>query len=146
MLAEEFIAWEWTARAIQLKERDQLSAIKQATVLASASVAPSPSKRLAAAAAAAAAAAEQLKSEPKATFTFDYMFHPHATNDDVYRVIGKHVVVGAVAGFHSSIFAYGQTSTGKTHTMLGAESKISGILGHAVHDVFEMIRASPDRE
>ena len=122
MANDDFIAWDWTERSLQLKE-------KHAPSLASAA---SPAKRRA--------------EPPRAAFTYDYLFHPHADNDDVYRDIGKHVVEGAVQGFHSSIFAYGQTSTGKTHTMLGSGSRITGILGHAVSDVFAMIKSSPDRE
>jgi len=119
---EHTIAWDWTDRSIQLKGRDLPS-------LASAS---SPAKRR--------------NDPPRAAFTFDTLFHPHCDNDEVYDTIGRHVVEGAVRGFHSSIFAYGQTSTGKTHTMLGSGSHISGILGHAVNDVFNLIKSNNRRE
>lgn len=38
-------------------------------------------------------------------------------------------------GFNGTVFAYGQTSSGKTHTMKGCESE-PGIIPLAVHDIF----------
>ena len=33
--------------------------------------------------------------------------------------VGKEVIESAMQGFNSTIFAYGQTASGKTHTMMG---------------------------
>uniref|UniRef100_A0ACB8E8E0 Uncharacterized protein n=1 Tax=Sphaerodactylus townsendi TaxID=933632 RepID=A0ACB8E8E0_9SAUR len=44
-----------------------------------------------------------------------------------------------------TIFAYGQTASGKTYTMLGTESS-PGILPMAIEDVFKTICSIPDRE
>ena len=33
--------------------------------------------------------------------------------------VGKEVIESALQGFNSTIFAYGQTASGKTHTMMG---------------------------
>ena len=38
----------------------------------------------------------------------------------VFDVAGLPVVDNCMAGYNSSIFAYGQTGAGKTYTMLGA--------------------------
>ena len=35
--------------------------------------------------------------------------------------IGQEVIDSAMQGFNSTIFAYGQTASGKTHTMMGAK-------------------------
>jgi centromeric protein E len=48
-------------------------------------------------------------------------------------------------GYNALIFAYGQTASGKTHTLSGSPSA-PGIIPLAVHDLFTQIRATPDRE
>lgn len=48
-------------------------------------------------------------------------------------------------GFNSTIFAYGQTSSGKTHTMLGSETS-PGIMQIAVEEIFSIIMNNSDRK
>lgn len=48
-------------------------------------------------------------------------------------------------GFNLTIFAYGQTSSGKTYTMMGNENS-SGIIQLAVNDIFEYVKENPDRQ
>ena len=48
-------------------------------------------------------------------------------------------------GYHGSVFAYGQTSTGKTYTMQGTGDS-PGIVPLAVHHCFNYIGASTERE
>lgn len=52
-------------------------------------------------------------------FTYDHVFEPTATNEDVYADLACPVVEAALAGYNGTVFAYGQTSSGKTHSMLG---------------------------
>uniref|UniRef100_A0A1S4CVL8 Kinesin-related protein 11-like n=1 Tax=Nicotiana tabacum TaxID=4097 RepID=A0A1S4CVL8_TOBAC len=47
--------------------------------------------------------------------------------------------------FAGTVFAYGVTSSGKTHTMHG-EQKSPGIIPLAVKDVFGIIQETPGRE
>ena len=54
-------------------------------------------------------------------------------------------IESALNGFNSTIFAYGQTASGHTHTMLG--SKVDpGIMRHAVDHIFDAIEQTPVRE
>ncbi|KAJ2841944.1 hypothetical protein GGI22_007720, partial [Coemansia erecta] len=48
-------------------------------------------------------------------------------------------------GFNGTIFAYGQTSSGKTHTMHGNDNEL-GIIKLAVNEMFRIIECDPDRE
>ena len=50
-----------------------------------------------------------------------------------------------MGGFNGTVFAYGQTSSGKTHTMLGAPHE-PGIVPLAVRAIFDHIEATQDRE
>ncbi|XP_058394119.1 centromere-associated protein E-like, partial [Diceros bicornis minor] len=42
-------------------------------------------------------------------------------------------------------FAYGQTASGKTYTMIGSKDDL-GIIPRAIHDIFNKVKKFPDRE
>ncbi|CAJ1399954.1 unnamed protein product [Effrenium voratum] len=53
-------------------------------------------------------------------FRFNRVIGEERTQQEVWDMSGIEDVVGKVAlGFHATVFAYGQTGTGKTHTMEG---------------------------
>ncbi|KRT84951.1 Kinesin, partial [Oryctes borbonicus] len=52
-------------------------------------------------------------------FSFDYCFDANSTQQDVFNVIDNVVKDAVNKKFHSCILAYGQSSSGKTHTMMG---------------------------
>lgn len=52
-------------------------------------------------------------------FTFDSVLPLSATQEDVYAVV-EPVVADVLTGYNGTILAFGQTSSGKTHTMEGA--------------------------
>lgn len=52
-------------------------------------------------------------------YLFDKVFKPNATQEKVYNEAAKSIVSDVLAGYNGTIFAYGQTSSGKTHTMEG---------------------------
>jgi centromeric protein E len=84
-------------------------------------------------------------------FTFDKTFGEDASTADIYDNVAKKIVSSAVSGLNGTIFAYGQTSSGKTYTMQGAGSIEDGTVdgGGVVHmaakDIFSMIEQSQDR-
>ncbi|XP_017769190.1 PREDICTED: kinesin-like protein KIF11-A [Nicrophorus vespilloides] len=57
-------------------------------------------------------------------FTFDYCFDSISTQEDVFQNIGKEIGKAIKKRFHSCVLAYGQSSTGKTHTMIGDEDDV----------------------
>lgn len=79
------------------------------------------------------------------SFNFDHIFGEDATNEDVFRTVAKPIVEAAVNGFNGTIFAYGQTSSGKTHTMSG-DDEIPGIIIQAVRHIFHQINNSINRQ
>jgi kinesin family protein 11 len=52
-------------------------------------------------------------------FTFDKVFGPSAQQKDLYDQAVVPIVNEVLEGFNCTIFAYGQTGTGKTYTMEG---------------------------
>ncbi|XP_052751578.1 kinesin-related protein 4-like [Galleria mellonella] len=79
------------------------------------------------------------------SFTFDQVYDKDAKTTDVYNDIAKPIVEAATAGFNGTIFAYGQTSSGKTYTMTGTETS-PGIIPLAIYNLFEIIKNIPNRD
>uniref|UniRef100_A0A8C2DKU8 Kinesin-like protein n=1 Tax=Cyprinus carpio TaxID=7962 RepID=A0A8C2DKU8_CYPCA len=50
-------------------------------------------------------------------YIFDRVFPPNTTQEQVYDTCAKQIVKDVLDGYNGTIFAYGQTSSGKTHTM-----------------------------
>ncbi|TYH02658.1 hypothetical protein ES288_A09G158400v1 [Gossypium darwinii] len=78
-------------------------------------------------------------------YAYDRVFGPTTTTRQVYDVAAQHVVSGAMEGINGTIFAYGMTSSGKTHTMHG-DQRSPGIIPLAVKDAFSIIQETPSRE
>ena len=77
-----------------------------------------------------------------ATHSFDHVFGPEADARAVYDAAAARLVPGVVGGTSCTLIAYGQTSSGKTTTMLG-------LAGLAFEDAFARValaaRESPAR-
>ncbi|KAJ3338718.1 hypothetical protein HDU93_009124 [Gonapodya sp. JEL0774] len=74
----------------------------------------------------------------------DHVYPAEGSSENVYADI-RDIVVSAMNGINGTIFAYGQTSSGKTFTMQGNE-KQPGIIPLAIRDVFQHIVDTPERE
>lgn len=78
-------------------------------------------------------------------FQADEVFHETSTQSDVYERVGKPIEEDVVAGFSCVIFAYGQTGTGKTHTMEGDlknRSEMAGLIPRMCNSIFERLLTS----
>lgn len=54
-------------------------------------------------------------------FTFDKAFGPESKQSEIYQSVVAPLIEEVLAGYNCTVFAYGQTGTGKTHTMVGDE-------------------------
>uniref|UniRef100_A0A2I3G703 Centromere-associated protein E n=1 Tax=Nomascus leucogenys TaxID=61853 RepID=A0A2I3G703_NOMLE len=79
------------------------------------------------------------------SFNFDRVFHVNETTKNVYEEIAAPIIDSAIQGYNGTIFAYGQTASGKTYTMMGSEDHL-GVIPRAIHDIFQKIKKFPDRE
>lgn len=79
------------------------------------------------------------------SFSFDRVFTADETTDHLYQAIANPLVVSTVEGYNGTIFAYGQTSSGKTFTMMGSD-RTPGVIPLAVEDVFQTIKNCPKKE
>ncbi|VYS56872.1 unnamed protein product [Arabidopsis thaliana] len=78
-------------------------------------------------------------------FEFDRIFREDCKTVQVYEARTKEIVSAAVRGFNGTVFAYGQTNSGKTHTMRGSPIE-PGVIPLAVHDLFDTIYQDASRE
>jgi centromeric protein E len=84
-------------------------------------------------------------------FTFDKTFGESSTTREVYNDIAQGIVESVVNGLNGTIFAYGQTSSGKTHTMQGSgtiedgQGTGGGVVHMAARDIFSQISNDPER-
>lgn len=79
------------------------------------------------------------------TFRFDSVFTAQTTNEAVYTDLASPVVDAALGGFNATMFAYGQTSSGKTHSMLG-DDRDPGITPRAIRHVLTTASSSRTRD
>ncbi|XP_037686300.1 centromere-associated protein E isoform X2 [Choloepus didactylus] len=79
------------------------------------------------------------------SFNFDRVFHSNETTKNVYEEIAVPIIDSAIQGYNGTIFAYGQTASGKTYTMMGSEDYL-GVIPRAIHDIFQKIKEFPERE
>ncbi|KAM9835995.1 kinesin heavy chain-like [Aulostomus maculatus] len=74
-------------------------------------------------------------------YVFDRVLPPNTSQEHVYDQCAKQIVKDVLGGYNGTIFAYGQTSSGKTHTMEGKlhDPQLMGIIPRIAHDIFDHI-------
>ncbi|KAJ3207036.1 Kinesin-like protein kif3a [Dinochytrium kinnereticum] len=83
--------------------------------------------------------------DPPKSFTFDSVFDWNCRQLDVYNTTARPIVESVLNGYNGTIFAYGQTGTGKTFSMEGVRDvpELRGIIPNAFEHIFAQIQASP---
>ncbi|XP_052078459.1 kinesin-like protein KIF3A isoform X2 [Mytilus californianus] len=79
--------------------------------------------------------------EPPKKFTFDMVFGPNSKQVDLYNQAARPIVDFVLEGYNGTIFAYGQTGTGKTFTMEGVRAvpELRGIIPNSFAHIFGKI-------
>ena len=121
---------------------------------------------------------KQIKQKEKThNFTFDHVFNGNCTQKQIYEASAKPVIeyllegrkkknfflilnvkmqlffsfshFSPTLGYNGTVFVYGQTSSGKTHTMQGPDiedDELKGIIPRMVQDIFDTIQTSKENE
>ena len=83
-------------------------------------------------------------------FTFDEVFDIDSSQKEVYTISAKPAVKSVLEGYNSTIFAYGQTGTGKTFTMEGFTynqfDESRGIIPRTIEDIFTYIESNSNKD
>lgn len=82
-------------------------------------------------------------------YSFDHVFHNNTTQQELYDAVVSPMIYEVLNGFSCTVFAYGQTGTGKTFTMAGGspevngwrEDKRAGVIPRALAQLFELLGA-----
>jgi len=84
------------------------------------------------------------ENEPPKNFTFDAVFGSNAEQKNIYDICAASVVESVLNGYNGTIFAYGQTGAGKTHTMEGRPDPphLRGIIPNSFQHIFDFISNS----
>ncbi|XP_053689941.1 kinesin-like protein Klp68D [Sabethes cyaneus] len=82
--------------------------------------------------------------ENKKMFTYDAVYDWASTQQQLYDEVVRPLVYSVLEGFNGCVFAYGQTGTGKTHTMEGIrnDSDQKGIIPRAFEQIWAHINRS----
>ncbi|XP_023036472.1 osmotic avoidance abnormal protein 3 isoform X1 [Drosophila willistoni] len=78
------------------------------------------------------------KTAPRKVFTFDTVYDTISNTETIYNDMCYPLVESTLEGYNATIFAYGQTGCGKTHTMQGDGSNI-GVIQKCFDHIFESI-------
>jgi hypothetical protein len=70
-------------------------------------------------------------------YAFDYVFPDHVTNEEVFAASAYNLIEPVMSGFNATVFAYGATGAGKTHTMLGDADR-PGVMVCTLKSLFQV--------
>ena len=84
-------------------------------------------------------------------WTYDYILPPDTTQVQMYDKVAKKTIIDFTEGYNGTIFAYGQSGSGKTYSMLGPDSvfetlassqenELYGITPRAVYQIFDIFK------
>ncbi|XP_069740064.1 kinesin-like protein KIF3B isoform X3 [Narcine bancroftii] len=87
-------------------------------------------------------------SELPKTFTFDAVYDHNSKQVELYDETFRPLVESVLLGFNGTIFAYGQTGTGKTYTMEGIRSdpEKRGVIPNSFEHIFTHISRSQNQQ
>jgi len=86
--------------------------------------------------------------EPPKIFTLDAVYDWNSQQRTVYDEIGYPIIESVMQGYNGTVFAYGQTGTGKSHTMQGMNEppEMRGIIPNSFDHVFNNISLDQTKE
>ena len=85
--------------------------------------------------------------EPAKPFTFDQVYDWNSKQEDLFHTCALPIVDSVLTGYNGTVFAYGQTGTGKSHTMEGQwePPELRGIIPRSFLRIFEKIDQTHDQ-
>ena len=71
----------------------------------------------------------------KSEFTLDAIFDSTTTQERFYNEVNSLTIIDCLNGYHGTVFAYGQSGSGKTFTMFGPDignPELKGVIPRAM--------------
>ena len=89
--------------------------------------------------------ANKSKRPKQKQYTFDKVFGETSKQADIFDETTFNLVDSVLEGYNSTIFAYGPTGAGKTHTMFGENERL-GLIQLSIFDLFDKLSIKHDRK
>ncbi|KAK0173881.1 hypothetical protein PV328_007022 [Microctonus aethiopoides] len=86
---------------------------------------------------------DKLKRSSPRQYFYDLVLGEDSSQESVYEGTSKSLVQDIINGYNATVFAYGATGAGKTHTMVGS-SEEPGVMVRALNDIFLAARQLSD--
>ena len=80
-------------------------------------------------------------SKTKEIFSFDYIIPPSQTNNELFENLIKQNIISLLKGINISIYAYGQTNSGKTYTIKGESKSNNGLIFLCIKEIFDLLNS-----
>ncbi|EAL23507.1 hypothetical protein CNBA1540 [Cryptococcus deneoformans B-3501A] len=77
-------------------------------------------------------------------YVFDQVFGMGAEQEEVFTKTAKPLLPGVLDGYNATVFAYGATGCGKTHTISGTEEQ-PGIIIRTMRELFDLVEETKDK-
>lgn len=81
-------------------------------------------------------------------FTFDSVYDWNSRQEDIFNETAYPIIDNVLQGYNGTIFAYGQTGTGKTFTITGVhtDKELKGIMPRSFETIFKSIECDSSKE
>lgn len=85
---------------------------------------------------------------PRHQFKFCRVFEQNASQEEVFDAIAKNMIDSFLEGYNGTIFAYGQTSSGKTHTIEGSGRRFAdrGLIPRTLSYIYKALEKRGEEE
>ena len=85
---------------------------------------------------------------PRQQFKFCRVFEQTASQEEVFDVLAKNMIDSFLEGYNGTIFAYGQTSSGKTHTIEGSGRRFAdrGLIPRTLSYIYKALEKRGEEE
>jgi hypothetical protein len=81
------------------------------------------------------------------SFSFDHTYDWKSTQELIFSQTAQPILESVMEGYNGTIFAYGQTGTGKTFTMEGVPTpELKGIIPRTIEWIFNNIKNYNNRQ
>lgn len=81
-------------------------------------------------------------------FTFDSVYDWNSEQEAIFTETAYPIIQNVINGYNGTIFAYGQTGTGKTFTITGVpkDPKLRGVMPRSFESIFKQIECDTQNE
>lgn len=79
-------------------------------------------------------------------YVYDRVFSATTKTEEIFEELGEKIIWGVMEGFNGCMFCYGQTASGKTHTMHGSRPNSPGIVPLSIETMFAFIHETCEKE